>query len=226
MSKKKKYYWLKLQRDFFKRHDIMIIESQENGKDYVLFYLKLLVESIDHDGNLRFSESIPYDDKMLATITRTNIDIVRSAVKIFTELELMETMDDETIFMRDIEKMTGSESQWAEKKRIYRSNQKALEDKTAVKKEDIVLDVSKKVREKSSSSHQDVWTISDKSKSIESSSKEEEDSINNKKNKFSNYKQKKPYVSQPFNPASSHLGEEPDKPNANDFDVEKESAWK
>ncbi len=31
----KRYYWLKLKRDFFKRHDIRIIESQENGKDYV-----------------------------------------------------------------------------------------------------------------------------------------------------------------------------------------------
>ena len=39
----KRYYWLKLKRDFFKRHDIRIIESQENGKDYVLFYLKMLL---------------------------------------------------------------------------------------------------------------------------------------------------------------------------------------
>jgi hypothetical protein len=35
MSDNKKYYWLKLQRDFFKRHDIQIIESMDNGKDYV-----------------------------------------------------------------------------------------------------------------------------------------------------------------------------------------------
>ena len=76
----KKYYWLKLKKDFFKRHDIQIIESMPNGKDYVLFYLKLLCESIDHDGNLRFSETIPYSEQMLATITNTNIDIVRNAI--------------------------------------------------------------------------------------------------------------------------------------------------
>ena len=46
----KKYYWLKLKKDFFKRHDIQIIENMPNGKDYVLFYLKLLVESVDHEG--------------------------------------------------------------------------------------------------------------------------------------------------------------------------------
>jgi hypothetical protein len=38
MSDTKKYYWLKLQRDFFKRHDIQIIESMDNGKDYVFEY--------------------------------------------------------------------------------------------------------------------------------------------------------------------------------------------
>lgn len=67
-----KYYWLKLKRDFFKRHDIRIIEEMENGKDYILFYLKLLVESIDHNGNLRFSDTIPYNDKMIAIITNTD----------------------------------------------------------------------------------------------------------------------------------------------------------
>ena len=56
----KKYYWLKLKRDFFKRHDIKIIEAMPNGKEYSLFYLKLLCESVDHEGSLRFSEQIPW----------------------------------------------------------------------------------------------------------------------------------------------------------------------
>ena len=56
----KKYYWLNSSETFFKRHDIQIIESMPNGKDYVLFfYLKLLVESVDHEGALRFSSTIP-----------------------------------------------------------------------------------------------------------------------------------------------------------------------
>lgn len=116
-EKDKRYYWLKLKRDFFKRHDIQIIEGMPNGKDYILFYLKLLCESVDHDGNLRFSEQIPYNEGMLATITNTNIDIVRSAIKIFTELHMMEIMDDGTFYMNEVEKMLGSETYWAKKKR-------------------------------------------------------------------------------------------------------------
>ena len=119
-EKDKKYYWLKLKRDFFKRHDIQIIEDMPNGKDYILFYLKLLCESVDHDGRLRFNEEIPYNEEMLATITRTNIDTVRSAIKIFTQLQMMEMFDDGTIFMREVQKMLGCESYWAEQKRIQR----------------------------------------------------------------------------------------------------------
>lgn len=118
----KKYYWLKLKDDFFKRHDIKIIESMDNGKEYVLFYLKLLVESISHEGRLRFSDTIPYSEKMLATITDTNIDIVRSALKVFKELNLIDVLDDQTLYMFEVSKMTGSESASAE--RMRRSREK------------------------------------------------------------------------------------------------------
>ncbi len=147
----KKYYWLKLQRDFFKRHDIRIIEGMPNGKDYLLFYLKLLCESIDHEGNLRFSDQIPYNEDMLATITNTKVDIVRTAIKVFTQLNMMDVMDDGTYYMSEVEKMMGSETVWAEKKREY--------------------------REKLGQCPQSVHPLSDKSKSIEKD--KEKDNIYN-----------------------------------------------
>ena len=116
----KRYYWLKLEKDFFKRHDIRIIEGMPNGKDYIIFYLKLLCESTSHEGYLRFSETIPYNEDMLSTITNTNIDIVRSAIKIFTELQMMQLLDDGTFYFKQVEKMIGSETGGAERKRIYR----------------------------------------------------------------------------------------------------------
>ena len=126
MAEAKKFYWLKLKRDFFKRHDIRIIEEMPNGKDYVLFYLKLLLESIDHEGSLRFSDTIPYNEQMLSVVTNTNIDIVRSAMNLFTELKLMEVLDDATIYMAEVNNMIGSESWSAERVRRFRQKQQAL----------------------------------------------------------------------------------------------------
>ena len=148
MAENKKYYWLKLKRDFFKRHDIRIIEEMPNGKDYILFYLKLLLESIDHEGSLRFSDTIPYNDQMLSVVTNTNIDIVRSAMKLFIELNMMSIFDDQTIYMAEVDKLIGCETEWAKKKRLYREKM----DET---------------RTLSSPCPTDVPSLSDKSKSIE-----------------------------------------------------------
>lgn len=144
LEQNKRFYWLKLDRRFFKQHEIVVIEGLPNGKDYILFYLKLLCESVSHEGNLRFSEEIPYDEAMLASITNTNIDIVRAAVQIFTKLHMMEILDDGTYFMNKVQGMMGSETDWAKKKRDYRERQKAIEEGQS---EDNVLPLSDKSTE-------------------------------------------------------------------------------
>ena len=145
MAESKKFYWLKLKRDFFKRHDIRIIEEMENGKDYILFYLKMLLESIDHEGHLRFSDTIPYNEKMLSVITHTNIDIVRSALKVFTELNMIEIFDDSTIYMTEVVKLTGSETAAAERMRKSRKNQKELAECNNVQKCYTEIEIEKEI---------------------------------------------------------------------------------
>jgi len=141
----KRYYWLKLQKDFFKRHDIRIIEAMPNGKDYILFYLKMLVESVSHDGELRFSETIPYNEEMLATVTNTNVDVVRSAMKVFIELGMMEVLDDKTIYMAEVQKMIGSETDSAERMRKHRKRIEASHSDNDVQNSDIDIDIEKDI---------------------------------------------------------------------------------
>ena len=150
MTDKGRYYWLKLKRDFFKRHDIRIVEEMPNGKEYILFYLKLLCESVDHDGSLRFSDEVPYNDEMLSIITNTNIDIVRSAVKIFAELHMMDVLDDGTLYMREVETMIGSASASENALRQARYRERKKEEVT-VPLLDCNTDVTKSNESKSKS---------------------------------------------------------------------------
>lgn len=119
---KERYYWLKLDRDFFKRHDIRVLESMQNGKDYELFYLKLICESIDHEGALRFSDAIPYNEPMLAAVTNTNVDTVKAALNALGALHMIEIFDDGTLYIREVEKRLGSETYAAKRKRDYRED--------------------------------------------------------------------------------------------------------
>lgn len=127
-----KYYWLKIKKDFYKRHDIKIIESMPNGVEYIWFYLKLMMESVDHEGLLRFNEYIPYDDNMLSVITGTNIDIVRSAMKVFAHMNMIELMDDKTIYIETVAKMIGSETSSAERVRKHREKVVEIETDTLI----------------------------------------------------------------------------------------------
>ena len=118
----KKFYWLKLNKDFFDRHEVKIIESV--SKEYVLFYIKLLCESVSHDGDLRFSEKIPYTREMLASVTNTGMAVVDSAMDLLLDLGLIEYEDDGTYVMTKVPSMIGHETKWAEKKRTYRETLK------------------------------------------------------------------------------------------------------
>lgn len=172
MANEKKYYWLKLQRDFFKRHDMRIIEEMENGKDYLLFYLKLLVESIDHDGKLRFSDTIPYNEKMLSVVTNTNVDIVRSALKIFSELKMIEVLEDETIYMTEVEKMIGSaaDNDNAKRQHRFRERQKTALLEDSVTKSNAPVTDSVTNNNESKSIEKEIDKEIDKEKDIEVSS--------------------------------------------------------
>lgn len=118
----RKFYWLKLKRDFFKRHDIRILAGMPDGSEIVLLYLKLLCEAVDHDGDLRFSETVPYDAKMLSCVTETPEEVISEALGIFQYLGLVSVLEDKTIHMNQIDSMLGYETEWAEKKRQQRDN--------------------------------------------------------------------------------------------------------
>ena len=121
-----KYYWLKLKRDFFKRHDIHIINGMENGREIVLFYIKLMVESVDHEGTLRFSKDKPYTNGTLAGVTDTPQDIVETAMNTLIDFGLVEIAEDKTIILPKVIEMidSASDTDNARRQRRFREAQK------------------------------------------------------------------------------------------------------
>lgn len=126
MAEKQKY-WIKLEKDFLNSSQIKVIKNMPNGKDYIIFYLALMLESTNTEGHLRFSELVPYNEGMLASITDTNVDIVRTAIKIFQNLGLIQILTDGTIFLPDVPKRVGKECESAERVRLYRERHKLLQ---------------------------------------------------------------------------------------------------
>lgn len=121
MSDNKKYYYLKLKNDFFESDAMIILESMPDGYKYSNILLKLYLRSLKDEGKLMLNERIPYNATMLAQVTRHSVGDVERAVKLFTELGLIEMLDNGAIYMADIQNYIGRSSTEADRKREYRN---------------------------------------------------------------------------------------------------------
>ena len=131
MAKKiKRYYWLKLKEDFFDEDTMGWLEEQDNGKEYCLFYLKLCLKSLKSDGVLVRKVGdmlIPYDVSKIAEITKTQVDIANGALNLLKQIGYIQVLDSGGLFLTQIENMTGSETDAAERQRKSRANKRVSE---------------------------------------------------------------------------------------------------
>ena len=117
MADSKKYYWLKLRKDFFKREDIQLIKSMPDGAELVMLYVQLLLQGVDRDGVLMVNDRIAHTAKTLALVLDVEENTVNEAISIFEAFGLLIRCDDGTFFMTELSDMVGCESKWAEYKR-------------------------------------------------------------------------------------------------------------
>lgn len=123
----KRYFWLKLHKGFFKRHDVKLIRMK-HGNAGVVFYLSLLCESLDHEGALRFSEGVPYSVDELPVVTETEIaaDEAEAVVNTLIEKGLMTVDEQGTFYMTKLMEMCGSETGMAKYQRERRAKELSL----------------------------------------------------------------------------------------------------
>ena len=149
----KKYYWIKLRTDFFNREDIDFLLSQENGCEYVVLYQMLCLNTANTNGRLESKMNeviIPYDLKKIARDCKYfDTDTILVALELYKKLGLIYEEENKLLKIANIEKMTGSETVWAEKKRIYRERQKLLLDNTEDNVREEIRDKRLDIRDKS-----------------------------------------------------------------------------
>lgn len=186
MADSKKYYYIKLQENFFEREEILILESAENGYLYSNILLKLYLKSLKNEGKLMFNNLIPYTPEILAKALRHNVDTIRVALKLFVEFGLIEILDNGAIYMNDIQNFIGESSTEADRKREWR--RKIEQEKVQLtgqmsdecpKIEDKCPDISPpELRDKSLENRDKSLEIKDKSKKKKSKEiKEEKETI-------------------------------------------------
>lgn len=145
MESNKRFYWIKLKTNFFSREDIDFLLSQKNGCEYVVLYQMLCLNTANNEGRLesKIGELIvPYNaDKIVRDCKYFDIDTVNVAMNLYRKLGLIYEEENEGILkISNYDEMVGSESKYAQQKRLYREKQKLLKLECNENEQDIVED--------------------------------------------------------------------------------------
>lgn len=175
MATGRKYYWIKLRKDFMTSDTVDFLMGQKNGAQYVVLYQMLCLMCINTGGELtrKIGEVIvPFDaDKIQRDCKYFSRDTVVIALGLFKKLGLIYEQSGGGLVISDFENLIGSETDYARQKRIQRNSGQIyghLLDSTV---DNVHIDVHNETSKESGTAvdnvHADVSEMSTQSKSIE-----------------------------------------------------------
>lgn len=127
MANSKRYYWLKLMKDFFQKKRIKKMRRIAGGDTYVVIYLKLMLLSINNDSIIEYEhvEETLYDE--LAYELDEDVENIKVVIAFLIANNLMTQIDEYNYRLNEVENFIGSESDSAKRVRKHREEKRALQ---------------------------------------------------------------------------------------------------
>ena len=120
MATGKRYYWLKLYKEFMTGDEIDFLMNQKNGAKYVVLYQMLCFSTINTKGACAYSIGeaiIPYDiDKIQRDTKFFDRDTVVVALELFKKLGWVYEQENGVLQISNFDELVGSETDWAQQK--------------------------------------------------------------------------------------------------------------
>ena len=116
----KKYYWLKLKDNFFGAKEIKKLRNIAGGDTYTVIYLKMMLLSLQDEGRLFYDGIEETFAEELALELDEDAENVKITVMYLQKMGLLEEISATEAFLTQVPESVGKETEWAEKKRLYR----------------------------------------------------------------------------------------------------------
>ena len=124
ISDSKRYYWLKLKEGFFDSKHIKYLRSQEDGDRITIVYLQLQLKSLKTEGILQYDKIFPSCNEEIAFDLGESIELIDKTISLLKSLKLIETLDDDSLYLTAVKDVVGSETPAAGRKRAERERKK------------------------------------------------------------------------------------------------------
>ena len=143
MSKfqKSRYYFCQLKEDFFKSHPHDVLRGMEGGREALLLYIELLLESAGHEGHLLFNDHMPFTPELISAKFQTPIEVVKSSLDLLGMLELVVKTESGELILPKFAKYVGSKTEMADymANRREKKDEGLQEDKEGITKDNNVI---------------------------------------------------------------------------------------
>lgn len=146
----KKYFWLKLERDFFRSKAIKRLRKQAGGDTYTIIVMELQLQAIGSNGLIKL-EGIESPEEELALELDEEPENVKVVLNYLFRIGWAEILDENTLFFPCAIERTGSETQAAERMRQMRSRNNVTQVCNAVTpalrecSENVTLEIEKEI---------------------------------------------------------------------------------
>ena len=118
----RRYYWLKLQHDFFNEKRIKKLRKIAGGDTYTIIYLKMQLLSLQNEGKLYFDNIENTFEEEIALQLDEDVEDVKVTIMYLLNCGLLEKVDDEYT-LTETQINIGSEGDSAKRVRKYREKQ-------------------------------------------------------------------------------------------------------
>ena len=123
MATGKRFYWIKLTKEFM-LEDIDFLINQKNGAQYVVLYQMLCFATINTNGSCAYAVGemiVPYDvDKIRRECKYFDNDTIIVALELFKKLGWVYEQENGVLQIADFDKKVGSETDYAAQKQRQR----------------------------------------------------------------------------------------------------------
>lgn len=87
--------WIKLATNLFEDDKLLLLEQLDRGPMLQLLWVKLLCLVGKQEGNgvLQINDTMPYTPKMLATVLRVDLPLVKQGLELFTRFGMLTHRD-------------------------------------------------------------------------------------------------------------------------------------
>lgn len=121
----RRYYWLKLQHNFFDEKRIKKLRKIAGGDTYTIIYLKMQLLSLQDEGKLFFDNVESSFEEEVALQLDEDVEDVKITIMYLLSCGLLEKVDDEYTLI-ETQSNIGSETDVAKRVRKYRKNKQEM----------------------------------------------------------------------------------------------------